>query len=71
MVYSKADWECESTYDPITDPNGIDLVALSNSKGDAMVRFLLHPFILLDLLINVMNLVIQMYELYSLIILWL
>lgn len=44
MVYSKADWDCESTYDPITDPNGTDLVALSNSKGDALVRFFLHPF---------------------------
>lgn len=50
MVYSKADWEGESTYDQITDPNGTDLVALSNSKGDAMVRFFLQPFIHLDLL---------------------
>ncbi|KAL8114076.1 hypothetical protein AgCh_021092 [Apium graveolens] len=37
MVYSKADWECESSYDQIMDPNGTDLIALKNPKGDAMI----------------------------------
>lgn len=56
MVYSKADYECKSTYDLIKDRDGINLIALENLRRDTTeVRFFLPSFYLIGFT-EVMNL---------------